>query len=296
MLAENMLRLELGSQLRHSLERDELTLLYQPMVQMCDGTTAGFEALLRWEHPEHGTVSPNTFIPIAESNGLIIEIGKWVLRKACQQAMRWQAEFGRPIMISVNVSVRQLSSTGFVEAVTETLEETKLQPECLKLEVTESFLMQDPESTIEFFHGYTYSGHPVCAAVALENLRIMQEENIVAHVQNVAAPALKEALGKLGEHPLVGGVNVSGLMASLPLTPHKESRAKFADSGTAGYICREHCFANNLVMRHVGDRMIISPPLIITPEEIKIFAERATKALDATYADLKDKDMLKAAS
>ena len=148
----------------------------------------------------------------------------------------------------------------------------------------------------EFNHGYTYSGHPVCAAVALENLRIMQEENIVAHVQNVAAPALKEALGKLGEHPLVGGVNVSGLMASLPLTPHKESRAKFADSGTAGYICREHCFANNLVMRHVGDRMIISPPLIITPEEIKIFAERATKALDATYADLKDKDMLKAAS
>ncbi|GAB5516940.1 putative bifunctional diguanylate cyclase/phosphodiesterase [Rhodopirellula baltica] len=152
MLAENMLRLELGSQLRHSLERDELALLYQPMVQLCDGKTAGFEALLRWKHPEHGTVSPNTFIPIAESNGLIIEIGKWVLRKACQQAMQWQEEFGRPIMISVNVSVRQLSSTGFVEAVTETLEETKLQPECLKLEVTESFLMQDPESTIELLH------------------------------------------------------------------------------------------------------------------------------------------------
>lgn len=95
MLAENMLRLELGSQLRHSLERDELALLYQPMVQLCDGKTAGFEALLRWEHPEHGTVSPNTFIPIAESNGLIIEIGKWVLRKACQQAMQWQEEFGR---------------------------------------------------------------------------------------------------------------------------------------------------------------------------------------------------------
>ncbi|HAC51335.1 MAG TPA: aspartate aminotransferase family protein, partial [Sulfitobacter sp.] len=148
----------------------------------------------------------------------------------------------------------------------------------------------------EFNHGYTYSGHPVCAAVALENLRIMQEENIVDHVRDVAAPALKEALDKLGEHPLVGGVNVSGLMASLPLTPDKESRAQFADGGVAGYTCREHCFANNLVMRHVGDRMIISPPLVITPEEIKIFAERATKALDATYADLKDKDVLKAAS
>ena len=149
----------------------------------------------------------------------------------------------------------------------------------------------------EFNHGYTYSGHPVCAAVALENLRIMQEEDILSHVRTVAIPALQSALDKLAEHPLVGGVNVSGMMASLPLTPHKESRAKFAgEGGAVGYMCREHCFANNLVMRHVGDRMIISPPLVITPEEIDVFAKRATTALDATYKDLKDKDMLKAAS
>lgn len=149
----------------------------------------------------------------------------------------------------------------------------------------------------EFNHGYTYSGHPVCAAVALENLRIMNEENLLDHVRNVAGPALNEALQKLGEHPLVGGVNISGLMASLPLTPHKDSRASFAsDAGTVGYMCREHCFANNLVMRHVGDRMIISPPLVITPEEIDEFAKRAKQALDATYATLKDQDMLKAAS
>ena len=149
----------------------------------------------------------------------------------------------------------------------------------------------------EFNHGYTYSGHPVCAAVAMENLRIMQEEDILSHVRDIAMPALHGALYELAEHPLVGGVNVSGMMASLPLTPHKESRAKFAgEGGAVGYLCREHCFANNLVMRHVGDRMIISPPLVITPEEIGVFKERATKALDATYADLKDKDMLKAAS
>jgi len=149
----------------------------------------------------------------------------------------------------------------------------------------------------EFNHGYTYSGHPVCAAVALENLRILQEENVLDHVRDVAGPALKEGLEKLGDHPLVGGVNISGLMASLPLTPHKESRAKFAsDGGTVGYMCRERCFANNLVMRHVGDRMIISPPLVITPEEIDIFMTRAKKALDETYEALKDKDMLKAAS
>ncbi|KIN65903.1 putative aminotransferase [Sulfitobacter noctilucae] len=149
----------------------------------------------------------------------------------------------------------------------------------------------------EFNHGYTYSGHPVCAAVAMENLRIMQEEDILSHVRNVAAPALHAALEELGEHPLVGGVNKCGMMASLPLTPHKESRARFAgDTGTVGYMCREHCFANNLVMRHVGDRMIISPPLVITPKEIDVFATRAKQALDATYKDLKDKDMLKAAS
>ncbi|APE44990.1 aspartate aminotransferase family protein [Sulfitobacter alexandrii] len=149
----------------------------------------------------------------------------------------------------------------------------------------------------EFNHGYTYSGHPVCAAVALENLRIMEEENLLDHIRNTAIPALHGALQNLGEHPLVGAVNVSGMMASLPLTPHKESRAKFAtEGGAVGYICREHCFANNLVMRHVGDRMIISPPLVITPEEIDVFETRAKLALDATYKDLKEKDMLKAAS
>jgi putrescine aminotransferase len=152
-------------------------------------------------------------------------------------------------------------------------------------------------NAIEFNHGYTYSGHPVCAAVALENLRIMQDDNILDHVNNVAAPAFRAVLDKLAEHPLVGGLNVSGMMASLPLTPHKESRAKFAmDTGTAGFMCRERCFANNLVMRHVGDRMIISPPLVITPEEIEVFHTRAKLALDDTYKALKDGDMLKAGS
>jgi putrescine aminotransferase len=152
-------------------------------------------------------------------------------------------------------------------------------------------------NAVEFNHGYTYSGHPVCAAVALENLRILQDDNILDHVNNVAAPAFRAVLDQLAEHPLVGGLNVKGMMASLPLTPHKETRAKFAmDTGTAGFMCRERCFANNLVMRHVGDRMIISPPLIITPEEIEIFHTRAKLALDDTYKALKDGDMLKAAS
>ncbi|WP_375229521.1 aspartate aminotransferase family protein [Roseobacter sp. S98] len=149
----------------------------------------------------------------------------------------------------------------------------------------------------EFNHGYTYSGHPVAAAVALENLRILQEESILDHVRNVAAPALRAGLEKLAEHPLVGGLNIKGMMASLPLTPHKESRAKFAgEAGTIGYMCRERCFANNLVMRHVGDRMIVSPPLIITPEEVDVFMQRALKALDETWAEAKSQGLLKSAS
>lgn len=149
----------------------------------------------------------------------------------------------------------------------------------------------------EFNHGYTYSGHPVAAAVALENLRILEEENIVGHVKNVAAPHLKEAWSGLTDHPLVGEAKICGLMASIALTPDKSSRARFAsDPGTVGLICREHSFALGLIMRHVGDRMVISPPLIIQPDEIDLLITRVRKALDLTLADLKEQGLLKAAS
>lgn len=139
----------------------------------------------------------------------------------------------------------------------------------------------------EFFHGYTYSGHPVAAAVALENLRIMQEEKIVEHVRTIAHPYLAEKWAKLTDHPMVGEAKLVGLMGSIALTPNKEKRAKFAsEAGTVGYRCRERCFANNLIMRHVGDRMIIAPPLVITPAEIDILIERAVKSLDECYKGL----------
>lgn len=146
----------------------------------------------------------------------------------------------------------------------------------------------------EFNHGYTYSGHPVAAAVALENLRILEEENVLDHVRDVAMPALHEMWHGLADHPLVGETTITGMMGSLALTPHKDSRAKFAmDAGTAGFMCRERCFANNLVMRHVYDRMVISPPLVITPDEIAEMGRRARTALDECYAQLKDGDMLR---
>ena len=145
----------------------------------------------------------------------------------------------------------------------------------------------------EFNHGYTYSGHPVASAVALENLRILEEENIIGHVQDVAAPALQEMWHGLADHPLVGETTITGMMGSLALTPDKENRAKFAmEPGTAGFMCRERCFANNLVMRHVYDRMIISPPLVVTPEDIKELGSRARKALDECYAEMKDQNLI----
>ena len=99
------------------------------------------------------------------------------------------------------------------------------------------------------------------------------------------------------DHPLVGEAKIVGMMGSIALTPHKESRAKFAsEPGTVGYIVRERCFANNLVMRHVGDRMIISPPLVMTRDEADILIERARKSLDEAHQILKDDGLMVAAS
>jgi putrescine aminotransferase len=118
----------------------------------------------------------------------------------------------------------------------------------------------------------------------------------MGHIRDVAAPHLKQQWEALADHPLVGEAKIIGLMGSIALTPDKASRAAFAgDAGTAGYICRERCFANNLVMRHVGDRMIIAPPLVITPDEIDLLVARARTALDETHAELKRQGLMKPA-
>ena len=148
----------------------------------------------------------------------------------------------------------------------------------------------------EFAHGYTYSGHPVAAAVALENLRILDEEGIVDRVRTTTGPYLRAKWESLTDHPMVGEAKIVGMMGSIALTPDKGSRAKFAsDAGTVGFICRERCFANNLVMRHVGDRMIISPPLVITEPEIDLLIERARTSLDQAYDAVKEQGLWKAA-
>ena len=149
----------------------------------------------------------------------------------------------------------------------------------------------------EFNHGYTYSGHPVACAVALENLRILDEEGIVDRVREDTAPYLKSRWESLADHPLVGEAKIVGLMGSIALTPDKARRAPFAAAaGTVGLVCRERCFANDLVMRHVGDRMVISPPLIISHEEIDELVRRARIALDETHDRLRAEGLMEAAA
>lgn len=138
----------------------------------------------------------------------------------------------------------------------------------------------------EFFHGYTYSGHPVTAAVGLENLRILREEHVVDYARNEAAPYLQQKIAALAEHPLVGEVRGVGMLGAFELVANKATRERFAGKGAAGGLCRDFSISNGLVMRAVGDTMIMSPPLVIRPEEIDELFDKAWRSLDMTAKQL----------
>lgn len=138
----------------------------------------------------------------------------------------------------------------------------------------------------EFYHGFTYSGHPVAAAVALANLDIIEGEGLIERVRDDTGPYLGEALAPLADHPLVGEVRTYGMLAAIELVKSKEGPELFADVGTVGMMCRDHAVANGLMMRAVRDGMILSPPLTFTRDDIDATAAIAKTALDATTADL----------
>ncbi|MEH1871687.1 putative bifunctional diguanylate cyclase/phosphodiesterase [Nostoc sp.] len=142
-------RLTLENELHGALERNEMLVYYQPLVDLHSGQITGVEALIRWQHPTLGMISPVKFIPIAEANGAIVPIGEWVLRTACAQTRAWQLAGFTPIRISVNLSARQFEQPYLVEVINQILEETELQPSDLELEVTESFLMGNIERSIK---------------------------------------------------------------------------------------------------------------------------------------------------
>lgn len=148
----------------------------------------------------------------------------------------------------------------------------------------------------DFNHGYTYSGHPGGCAAALANIKILQDEKLVERVKTDIGPYLQEGWLKLADHPLVGEARMIGLIGALELTPDKATRARFAaEEGTVGLICRDFSFRSGLVMRAVRDSMILAPPFTLSHAEADELVATARKVLDLTYAELKQRDLLKAA-
>ena len=134
----------------------------------------------------------------------------------------------------------------------------------------------------EFAHGFTYSGHPAACAVALANIRALRDEGVIDRVRDDTAPYFSERFATLSEHPIVGEARSLGLVGALEIVADKTSNKRFDKDLHTGTRCRDFCFANGLVMRAVGDTMIVSPPLVMTHEQVDELVEKAWKALDRT--------------
>jgi EAL domain-containing protein (putative c-di-GMP-specific phosphodiesterase class I) len=138
--------------LRQALEQSEFSLVYQPQIDARTGCLVGVEALIRWNNPELGLISPVQFIPIAEETGLIVSIGEWVMKTACRQAQAWRTELGCDVAVAVNLSARQFRRADVLTTVQAALTETGLPAHLLELEITEGMLMTDPQGTAAVLH------------------------------------------------------------------------------------------------------------------------------------------------
>lgn len=249
--AERWMSLE--NHLRHAIERDELTLYYQPQVSLGDGRICGMEALVRWRSPELGLISPADFIPLTEDNGLITPIGEWVMRTACSQNKAWQQAGLPPLRIAVNVSAQQLAGGDFLNMVQRTLHDTGLEARYLEVELTESVLMHETESTLAQFAGLRetgvkislddfgtgYSSLSYLSRFSLDKLKIDQgfvrnitaepKSAAIAHATIALAHGLGitviaegvETAGQLGYLRTAGCDQIQGFLFSRPLPPEE---------------------------------------------------------------------------
>ncbi|WP_333875459.1 EAL domain-containing protein [Methylobacter sp.] len=232
MQAEMENRAKLEKDLRASVKLQQLQLYYQMQVDDC-GCIIGAEALIRWQHPQRGMVSPAQFIPLAEEIGMIIPIGAWVIEQACSQLRRWERDpVMRKIQVSVNVSPRQLSQPYFVEQVKNAIEETGIRASCLKLELTESFILNDVEDAIEKMQelreiginfamddfGIGYSSLSYLKRLPLEQLKIDQSfVRDIAHDKNssVMVRTIINIAGNFGLKVVAEGVETDEQLAFL---------------------------------------------------------------------------------
>jgi len=244
---------KMKSMLHMAIENREFILHYQPQVNISTGNIIGLEALVRWQNPERGLISPGNFIPLAEDTGLIVPIGEWVLHSACVQNKFWQDKCLKPVKVAVNLSIRQLVQKDFVGTVKRILKDTRLDPGYLELEVTESAVMEDIESNIEILHelkslgirisiddfGTGYSSFEYLKRMPIDMLKIgmpfvrdiinnPDDAAIatsiiqVAHIMNLEVMA--EGVETIEQFRLLGTLlcdNVQGFLVSKPLPSSK---------------------------------------------------------------------------
>jgi diguanylate cyclase (GGDEF)-like protein/PAS domain S-box-containing protein len=218
-----MRRLAIQTELRQAVENQELQVNYQPIVSLENGHLVGFEALVRWEHPTHGLLYPADFIPLAEETGVITLIDRWVLRKACNQIQVWLAEveIDPPLSLSVNISPKHFNRSDFVDEVAQILDETGLDPKYLKLEITESTLISNIESTSKIFtalqklgvqiqiddFGVGYSSLSYLSTFPIDALKIdqsfvsamMENENQMNIIQTIVQLTQRLGVGAIAE-------------------------------------------------------------------------------------------------
>lgn len=220
-------RLALENDLRSALENEEFELYYQPQIEVCSGRIVGVEALLRWHHPVHGLVSPAKFIPVAEETGLIVPLGEWVLRTACRQAVSWQQAGLPPICMAINISARQFKQETLLETIKNALEESRLEPGWLELEITETAAMSSPEATVKILNplkemgvkiaiddfGTGYSSLAYLKLFSIDKLKV--DQSFVRDIEHDANDATLTAATimlakKLGLRVIAEGVETAG--------------------------------------------------------------------------------------
>jgi diguanylate cyclase (GGDEF)-like protein/PAS domain S-box-containing protein len=202
-----MERQSLEDSLRHAIERCELSLHYQPKMNLATGTIIGVEALIRWFHPQRGLVPPVQFIAIAEDSGLIVPIGRWVLREACRQARAWQIAGLPPMCMAINISAVELRTPGFVAGVRTTLKETNLEPRYLELELTETALLEDSRSVADVLKELKDVG----VLLALDDFGTGYSS--LSHLKRFPIDALK--IDKSFVHDLTTGEDDAGIVTAV---------------------------------------------------------------------------------
>jgi diguanylate cyclase (GGDEF)-like protein/PAS domain S-box-containing protein len=270
-------RLTLEADLQHAVDRGEFLLHYQPIVDLTDGSIRGVEALVRWQHPERGMVPPGEFIPLAEETGLIVPMGRWILREACIQVAAWQRRYPTqpPLSVSVNVSMRQFSHGDIVADVRAALEDSGLAPGSLTLELTESALVQDTEATIALLNelkglgvrlavddfGTGYSSLAYLQRFPLDVLKI-DRSFVEGMVSGSQSPALVRAIVELG-HSLELETVAEGIEHDEELT---QFRALHCSLGQGYLFARPGGHAD--IERVIAERALLREMVTLTIPEL----------------------------